>query len=84
MNNSKSITQFHKSESPAGAVVNLALAIPPAMFHALASKVLNFANVYFENLLKIVFDINTNSKNWDREVDKSKKMAKIITKTLTI
>ena len=77
MNNSKSITQFHKSESPAGAVVNLALAIPPAMFHALASKVLNFANVYFENLLKIVFDVNTNSKNWDREVDKSKKMAKI-------
>ena len=77
MNNSKSITQFHKSESPAGAVVNLALAIPPAMFHALASKVLNFANVYFENLLKIVFDVNTNSKNWDKEVDKSKKMAKI-------
>lgn len=78
MNNSKSITQFHKSESPAGAVFNLALAIPPAMFRALASKVLNFANAYFENMLKIVFDVNTNSKNWDREVDKSKKMAKII------
>ena len=78
MSNSESKPQFNKSASPAGAVVNLALAIPPAMFRALASKVLNFANSYFENLLKIVFDINTNSKNWDQEDDKSKKMAKII------
>jgi len=76
MSNSK--TQFHKSESPAGAIVNLALAIPPAMFRALASKVLKFANAYFENMLKLVFDVNTNSKDWDKEVDKSTKMAKIL------
>jgi len=75
---SNSNAQFHKSESPAGAVVNLVLAIPPAMFRALASKVLNFANAYFENMLKLVFDVNTNSKNWDKEVDKSTKMAKIL------
>jgi len=75
---SNSNAQFHKSESPAGAIVNLALAIPPAMFGALASKVLNFANAYFENMLKLVFDVNTNSKNWDKEVDKSTKMAKIL------
>jgi hypothetical protein len=78
MSNSQNKQHFNKSESPAGAIVNLALAIPPAMFRALASKVLNFANSYFENMLKIVFDVNTNSKNWDHEVDKSKKMAKIL------
>ena len=75
---SNSNTQFHKSESPAGAIVNLALAIPPAMFRALASKVLKFANAYFENMLTLVFDVNTNAKDWDKEVDKSSKMAKIL------
>ena len=67
-----------KSQSIPGAVFNLALAIPPAMFRALANKVLQFINAYFKNMLKLVLNIDTNSKTFEHEVDKSKKMAKIL------
>ena len=67
-----------KSQSIPGAVFNLAIAIPPAMFRALANKVMQFINAYFSNMLKIVLNIDTTAKSFDHEVDKSKKMAKIL------
>ena len=45
-----------KSLSIPGAGVNLALAIPPAMFRALATKIIKFFNAYFQNMLKVVLE----------------------------
>jgi hypothetical protein len=70
--------QNDKSKSIAGAIVNLSLAVPPAIFSALAGKTLKFVNSYFQNMLEIVLKINTNSKDWDHEVDKTTKLTKII------
>ena len=67
-----------KSLSIPGATVNLALAIPPAIFRALATKIIRFFNSYFQNMLKVVLDLNTESKDFPHEVNKSKKMAKIL------
>lgn len=61
-----------------GNIANLALEMPTEIFYSLASKVLNFSNSYFKNMINIVYDVDTNSKNWDLEVDKAKKMAKIL------
>ena len=67
-----------KSQSIAGAIINLSLAVPPAIFSALAGKTLKFVNSYFQNMLEIVLEVNTNSRDWDHEVDKTKKLTKII------
>ena len=73
-----------KSLSIPGAGVNLALAIPPAIFRALATKIIRFFNSYFQNMLKVVLNLNTDSKNFPHEVNKSKKMAKINDKQLIL
>ncbi len=71
------------SKSVTEAIGNFALAIPPALIKALATKILNFSNSYFHALLSNVMKFNVNAKDFEHEVDKSKKYSKILILIIT-
>ena len=71
-------TDPNVSHSIPGAVLNLMASIPPALFRALATKIIKFFNSYFQNMLKVILSIDSKASDWDKEVDKSKRMTKIL------